>query len=319
VNWQEILKTNLNSFEELCVFLQLNKEQKAQLLQKAPFVLNLPLRLACKIQKGTLDDPILNQFVAKKLELEDIAGFVQDPTQDQDFKQTNKLLKKYASRVLILTTSSCAMHCRFCFRKNFPYETKEKNFEQELEYLKKDTSIEEVILSGGDPLSLSDKKLEQLITQLEAIPHLKRLRLHSRFIIGVPERVTDQLLHTLEKSRFQIWFVLHCNHPLEIDGDVEMAVKKLQKLGIGMLSQSVLLKNINDDFETLKSLCQKLINCGIKPYYLHQLDQVEGTQHFFVDTVKGKDLIAQLHQTMSGYAVPEFVQEEPFKPAKTKL
>ena len=319
VKWQQILKTNLTSIDKLCAYLQLDAEKKEQLIEKATFVLNLPLRLAEKIQKNTLNDPILNQFVPKKIEQEKSSGYVQDPTQDVHFKKSQKLLQKYESRALILSTSSCAMHCRFCFRKNFPYETETKSFENELELLKKDSSIEEVILSGGDPLSLSDEKLSNLITDLEKIQHLKRLRFHTRFPIGIPERITDQFLSILEKSRLQTWFVLHCNHVLELDADVIGALKKIQKLGIPVLSQTVLLKDVNDHVDALQNLFQGLVNCGIKPYYLHQLDRVEGTQHFHVEIQKGQKLLHTLRQKMSGYAIPEFVQEIPNEPSKTKL
>ena len=208
------------------------------------------------------------------------------------------------------------MHCRFCFRQNFPYETKEKGFEEELEYLKNDLSLSEVILSGGDPLSLSDVTLSSLFESLESLPHIRRIRFHSRFPIGIPERIDDSFLKVLASSSKQIYFVIHCNHPRELDPDVIASVAKMRALKVGLLNQSVLLKGVNDDPNTLLSLSESLINAGILPYYLHQLDPVEGAAHFAVPPEVGPELIQHLQARLSGFGVPRLVRETPGLPSK---
>ena len=185
MKWQQIVKNNFTNLERLIDFLQLDETNRKRLLFDSKFVLNLPVRLAEKIQKNCIDDPIFKQFVPLQEEKEEKPGFGLDPVQDQSFQKGSKLLHKYDSRALVLTTSACAMHCRYCFRQNFPYETKVKGYEVELEYLQKHKEIEEVILSGGDPLSLSDEKLKDLVAEIEKISHVKRLRFHTRFVIGI--------------------------------------------------------------------------------------------------------------------------------------
>ena len=190
---------------------------------------------------------------------------------------------------------------------------------KELQLIAQDPSIREVILSGGDPLSLTDHALENLLTGLAAIPHLKMVRFHTRFPVGIPERIDDSLLRILNNCPLQIWFVLHSNHPMELDGDVFDAMNKLRKQGISILNQSVLLKGVNDNVETLKELCEKLVGHGIMPYYLHQLDRVQGAAHFEVDEEKGRALIRQLAAQLPGYAVPKYVREVAGQPSKTLL
>lgn len=314
--WQQELKRNFTDIETLADFLNLDMENRKALLEKPRFILNLPHRLARKIEKNNIDDPIFKQFVPTVHETQSSLGFSQDPTEEKAFRQEKKLLHKYTSRALIVTTSSCAMHCRYCFRQNFPYETEQKDFANELRYLQRHQEIEEVILSGGDPLSLPDYKLEALVQEIEKIPHVKRLRFHTRFLIGIPERITQQLCDLLEKCSLQVWFVLHVNHPAELDQDVIDAIQKIAKLGIPVLNQSALLKGVNDSFEVHKELCISLSNIGVIPYYLNQLDPVEGAQHFEVSDQKGLELITKLREEVSGYAVPQFVKEVPFEKSK---
>ena len=247
------------------------------------------------------------------LSLESITSkkFALDPVKDQSFRKEKKLLQKYKGRSLLLATSACAMHCRFCFRQNFPYEKKISDFSDELKRIAGQKEINEIILSGGDPLSLDDTKLQQLIQDLNTIPHIKRLRFHTRFPIGIPERIDESFLSCLASSKQQIYFVLHVNHPKELDNDVFFHLKKLQALGVVLLSQSVLLKEINDDVKTLSHLFESLSDHGIIPYYLHRLDKIQGGAHFEVDTKKGIELIQKLRNHLSGYSVPRFVEEVP--------
>lgn len=282
------------------------------------FPLNLPQRLAAKITKGTFDDPLLKQFLPTKEEENPPPSFLEDPVSDRSFQKTASLLQKYQGRALLTLTSACAMHCRYCFRQNYPYHA-EKNFAQELEILRSDPSLHEVILSGGDPLSLSDETLKSLIASLCQIPHLKLLRFHTRFPIGIPERITGAFLEILSTCSLQVIFVIHVNHPKELDDEIFLALKKVSFLGIPILCQSVLLAGVNDDHAVLKELFLTLAHHGILPYYLHQLDRIKQGHHFEVPVEKGKRLIKTLRKELPGYALPKYVQEIPFESSKTEI
>jgi EF-P beta-lysylation protein EpmB len=319
VLWRQIQKENFHSLKALIEYLEISSDLQKALLDRSHFPLNLPKRLAEKIEKNSLEDPIFRQFVPLKDEKETLPGFVLDPVEDQSFCKSSKMLQKYEGRALLLTTSACAMNCRFCFRQNFPYETKESSFTKEIEILKEDASIHEVILSGGDPLSLSDETLSFLFSSLEEISHIQRIRFHTRFPIGIPERIDDSFLSCLAQSSKQIFFVIHCNHPNELDEDVILSLKKVLRLGIPVLSQSVLLKGVNDNPEILLSLYEKLINAGVIPYYLHELDPVQGASHFLVSQEKAISLIQYLQTKISGYGVPRLAKEEPHRKSKTLI
>ncbi len=316
MQWRNIQRTNFTSLEELANYLELT-ECARQLLNKKPaFILNLPRRLASKIKKNCLTDPIFRQFVPLVEEEKKTLGFVSDPVGDTLAQCSSKLLHKYKGRALLVTTSACAMHCRYCFRKNFPYETKIKSYDKELELLSQDDTIEEIILSGGDPLSLSNESLRELLSQFKTI---KRVRFHTRFPIGIPERIDEGFLNCLKEFPFQYWFVIHVNHPLELDEDVWTALAKIQKLGIPVLNQAVLLKGVNDSEEVLEELFRKLSNHGIFAYYLHQLDRVQGSAHFEVEEARGLELIQYLQTVLPGYAVPKYVREIQGHPSKTPI
>ncbi len=307
--WRQIQRKNFTNIEKLLEFLQLPPELSAKVLKKNSFPLNLPLRLAEKIPKGTIDDPIFRQFVPLvEEEMTGSEGFSCDPLLENSFKKTPRLLHKYHGRVLLVTTGSCAMHCRYCFRRHFDYFP-EPTFTEEYQLIADDPSVNEVILSGGDPLSLSDKTLRTLLENLSAIPHIKKIRFHTRFPIGIPERIDDEFIALLNSCRLRIWFVIHCNHPNELDEDVSNALERIQKSGIVILNQSVLLKGVNDTPETMAALCQLLVDKGIVPYYIHQLDKVEGAAHFEVPEREGLQLIEKLRRLLPGYAVPRYVRE----------
>lgn len=317
--WKTILKQNFTDWRKLAYFLQLSPDQQQIILPKANFPLNLPRRLAEKIKKGTLDDPLLRQFLPTKTELELVDNFVQDPVSDRSFQREERLLHKYEGRVLLICTSACAMHCRYCFRQNFDYPNSPKLFEKELELIAADNTIREVILSGGDPLSLNNEILGQLFYSLEQIPHLQRLRIHTRFPIGIPERLDSEFIDLIEKTALQTYFVIHANHPTELDQEIFSRLKALQKKGAIILSQSVLLRGVNDDLMTLKTLCEDLSNHGVIPYYIHQLDRVSGSALFEVAQEKGIELMNNLSKCLSGYAVPRYVQEIAGQPGKTPI
>lgn len=316
--WRLILKKNFTRVESLADFLELNEEQRAQLVLKPKFPLQVPLRLAEKMMKGTLEDPLVRQFLPTCQELDSRSDFMVDPVCDAAFREEGKLLHKYEGRVLLVCTSACAMHCRYCFRQNFDYET-EKLFEKELAWIEQDLSIHEVILSGGDPLSLSDEALGDLLERLSKFPHVRRIRLHTRFPIGIPERIDEDFLSLLLSLPQQVYVIIHCNHPRELDNEVLESLKALQRIGCVVMNQAVLLRGVNDDVHTLKQLCEQLANQGILSYYLHQLDRVQGAAHFEVTEGEGHVLMAEIAKQLPGYAVPKYVREVAGEPYKTPL
>jgi KamA family protein len=211
------------------------------------------------------------------------------------------------------------MNCRYCFRQHYPYETEKTLFQEEIAAINADPTLSEIILSGGDPLSLSNNALEMLLMSLSSIPHVKRIRFHTRFPLGIPERIDEEFLSILSRASKQIVFVIHCNHTNECDDDIFKALKSVQRLGIPILSQSVLLRGVNDSLSALKELFETLSNQGIIPYYLHQLDRVQGAAHFEVSEEKGLKLIEELTAQLSGYAVPKYVREVPHLPNKSPV
>ncbi len=304
--WREIQKENFTDHQKLAQFLQIDPHL---IWKDRQFPLNLPRRLAEKIVKSSLDDPILRQFLPQIQETEEKPGFSFDAVGDIPSRTADRLLHKYEGRALLLPTSACAMHCRYCFRKNFPYAEGKTDFSDEINAIAEDPSIEEVLLSGGDPLSLSNRALSQLLQKLDALAHVKRIRFHTRFPIGIPERIDAELLRIFAELRSQLFFVIHCNHPRELDEEIFAALRGVQRLGIPVLTQTVLLRGVNDTIAVLKELFTLFIDHGILPYYLHQLDRVVGTSHFEVPIEEGKMLIAKLAAEMSGYALPRYVQE----------
>ncbi|MBI3900687.1 MAG: KamA family radical SAM protein, partial [Chlamydiia bacterium] len=234
--WRKIQRENFTSLANLKKFLELTPQQCEALAERSAFPLNLPKRLAEKIEKGRIDDPLFLQFVPLKKELETTPAFTADAVGDLLAIRAPKYLQKYASRVLLLPTGACAMHCRYCFRQHYPYSPLQTGWEEEVNLVRQDLSLREVILSGGDPLSLNQKPLRALIEALDSIPHLQRIRFHTRFPIGIPERIDAEFLSLLASCSKQIWFVTHVNHPRELDQEVLHALKTIQKLGIPVLN-----------------------------------------------------------------------------------
>lgn len=315
--WQKILTNNFKKINNLIDFLQLKPSLAKNILKDPYFSLNLPMRLAEKIEKNNIDDPIFKQFVPDLSENKTKKGFCEDPTEDQTFNN-NKLLKKYSNRALLLCSSACAMHCRYCFRKNFPYQ-RETDFSLELEEIKKSPCLQEIILSGGDPLMLPNSILKKLLLEIDSFSHIRRIRFHTRMPIAIPERIDQEFLNILASLKKQIVFVTHINHKKELDSDVLEGLKKIQSLKIPVLNQSVLLKNVNDNVNSLLELNEELSSSGIIPYYLHQLDKVKGSHHFEVPVKKGLKLVSNLRSLTSGYNIPEYVKEIPCKKNKTPV
>ena len=312
---------NFTDIDKLISFLQIDQKNEKQILKTSSFKLNLPARLAEKIKKNDPSDPIFKQFVPTKEETKKSEGFSTDPLCEQDFQENNFLIQKYHNRALLITSQSCAMNCRFCFRRYFPY--KQTSLKEKItaidKHIAKNKNLNEIILSGGDPLSLNNKELKEIFSHLNAISHLTRIRLHTRFLTAFPERIDEELLRILSDTDKQIIFVIHANHPSELDEEIFASIKKLQKLTIPVFSQTILLKGINDNPSTLNDLYNLLTNKGVIPYYLHQLDKVAGARHFEVPVAKGKTIVKKLRQINSGYAVPAYVKEEPHKTSKTLI
>lgn len=316
--WRQILRQNFTQWEALADFLELDADQRQIILTKSHFPLNLPRRLAEKITKHTLNDPILHQFLPTIMEKEISPDFFTDPVGDCAAQETPKLLHKYQGRALLVCSGACAMHCRYCFRQNYSYDS-DHHYSKEIQLISEDPTIHEVLLSGGDPLSLSDRILQELTQELGAIPHVKRIRFHTRFPIGIPERLDEPFLALLAKIPCQVLFVIHANHPIELDEEVLQRIKSLQYLGVNILHQAVLLRHVNDDIDTLTSLFEKLVDNGIMPYYLHQLDRVQGAAHFEVAESVGLRLMSELGKRLPGYAIPRYVREIAGEASKTLL
>ncbi len=275
-----------------------------------------------RIRHGDPDDPLLRQVLPVAGESAETAGFVPDAVGDAASTRVPGLIHKYTGRALLLGSAACAIHCRYCFRRHYPYETTPRSlsqFDQALQTVRNDQSIEEIILSGGDPLMMTDERLQELVKMIADIPNIRRLRIHTRLPVVIPDRVTDHLLQILRQSRVAPWLVLHCNHAQEIDEAVAVAMRQLTNAGIPLLNQSVLLRGINDNIETLVSLSQRLVDLRCTPYYLHQLDRVSGVAHFEVPIPQGRELVTEMRNRLPGYAVPRYVCEIPGDPAKRIL
>ncbi len=320
--WQQQLADAITSPAELFRLLNL-PEHYLEAAKRASqlFPLKVTHSYLSRIKKGDIHDPLLRQVLPLIDELEEDPAYSVDPVGDISSTVVAGLLHKYNSRVLLMPTSVCGIHCRYCFRRHYPYsEHKTSNsWQQAIDYTRKDSSIHEVILSGGDPLSLSNNKLFRLLDLLEKIPHLQRIRFHSRYPVILPSRINPELSDYLQHHRCKIVMVLHCNHPNELDKSVLQALQRLKNSGISLLNQSVLLKNINDDVSVLRSLSERLFEYGVQPYYLHQLDKVQGAQHFAVSDEAAKSILQALRNQVSGYLVPQLVRENKGDLAKQPL
>lgn len=286
------------------------------------FPLRVPRSYVARMEYGNPNDPLLRQVLPLAEETQFNPHFTTDPVADQAAVKQQGLLQKYQGRVLLMTTPVCAIHCRYCFRRHFPYaehSSRQADEAKIMEQIASDSSIHEVILSGGDPLSLSDEHLGRLIKQLSQIPHLKRLRIHSRQPIVLPERINDELLNQLSDTRLNTVCVIHCNHANEIDKQVAQVLSNLRQTGTTLLNQAVLLKGINDSSDNLCALSEKLFDNQVLPYYLHMLDKVEGAAHFDISEQQALILMDEMRTRLPGYLVPQLVREISHEPYKTPL
>jgi len=319
-SWKQTLSRAITSPAQLIQILGLGEQLQHKILQQPDFRCLVTPSYLEKIQPGDPDDPLLRQVLP--LREEEKTDGLTDPVGDLDAITIDGLLHKYHGRALLVTTGACAIHCRYCFRRHYPYteaSCKTSRLQSLLDYLHRHPDIEEIILSGGDPLMLDDNRLTHLLKQLEAVPALQTLRIHTRLPVVLPERITRPLLHLLKSSRFRIIMVIHANHASEIANNEIRVLKQLHQTGITLLNQSVLLSGVNDNSDTLIALSKRLHTAYTLPYYLHLLDPVQGAAHFNCNEKTAISLIRQMQAHLPGYLVPRLVREVSGKPSKIAI
>ncbi len=322
-DWQHAMKSMNRDLESLCKDLSINIKD-LPLAQQASrdFALKVPQNFIKRMEKGNTNDPLLLQVLPQAAETFNHNGFSPDPLLESEFNPVPGLVHKYFGRVLLISHPSCAIHCRYCFRRHFNYKANtpgSKRWDQALNYIRQENNIHEVILSGGDPLAATDAALEELITAIAEIPHIRTLRIHTRLPIVMPERMTDRLLNILSQHRLTTIMVLHSNHAQELSGDCVRAIELIRSREIRLYNQSVLLKNINDSVQTQKALLERLYQLNIQAYYLHALDKVQGAEHFFCSDEVAQQIYAKLLTLLPGYMLPKLVREEPQQLSKTGI
>lgn len=319
-DWQAELSGAVSDLDTLFALLDLPKQ--AQIHTPKQFGLRVPHAFIKKMKKGDINDPLLRQVLPDTKETWTIGGYSTDPLDENNHNPIKGLLHKYQSRVLLTVTGACAVHCRYCFRQHFDYHANQPStheMDAVIGYITKHTEVDEVILSGGDPLSLSNKRLKLWLDKIADIAHIRTVRLHTRLPVVLPNRVDDELITLIRHYQKNIVIVLHINHPNEIDDQLIAKTKQLKDAGATLLNQSVLLADINDDIHTLSKLSQDLFGAGILPYYLHILDKVQGAAHFDIAISDAIRLYWQLLEVLPGYLVPKLVQELPNRPFKTPI
>ncbi len=321
-DWQSAVKSMICSLDELCEALDLSLADLDACYQaEQDFPVKVPLGYLKRIKKRDAHDPLLLQVLPQATEVGDTL-FVVDPLEEQRFSPVPGLIHKYHGRVLLISNPACAIHCRYCFRRHFPYQNNTpglKNWSKAFDYIRGNGTVREVIFSGGDPLLSSDAFLQQLLGQLVGIRHVTTLRFHTRLPVVIPQRVTDQLLQIITATQLKVVMVLHINHINEISAEVVEAVKLLQSHDVRLLNQSVLLKGVNDTDTAQVSLLEKLHQLDIQAYYLHTLDRVKGAEHFLVSDMEAVKLYQQLMRQLPGYMLPKLVRELPNENSKKLL
>jgi EF-P beta-lysylation protein EpmB len=322
-HWQRLWREAVRDPRELLALLDLDLAAAGiSEAAAAQFPLRVPRGFVARMRPGDLHDPLLRQVLPVDAEMRAVPGFSLDAVGDGAAKMADGVIHKYRGRALLVATGSCAVHCRYCFRRHFPYaeETAARDdWSVAVAAIAADPTIDEVILSGGDPLSLATPKLAALTAQLAAIPHLRRLRIHSRLPVVLPERVDAELLQWLSALPWPVAFVIHANHAREFDAGVDAAMARLRGSGVQLLNQAVLLRGVNDSVDALADLSERSFAAGVLPYYLHQLDRVEGVAHFEVPDDEARALHAALAARLSGYLVPKLVREIPGDSGKRAL
>ena len=321
--WKQELADAVRDPAELCDLLHLDPAV-AQKSKKAsgdfPFL--VPRGFISRMQPGNPNDPLLLQVLPRLEELDDMPGFVSDPVGEQPARRGTGLIQKYHGRCLLLVTGGCAVHCRYCFRREFPYAesgASPASFAAAVNEIREDESIHEVILSGGDPLLIDDTLLEALIHDIASVSHVRRLRIHSRLPVVLPSRITENFLRIMNETQLTVCLVIHANHAAELDSTVAESLRKISPVVALRFNQAVLLRGVNDTAESLIRLSERLLDLGVTPYYLHLLDPVRGASHFDVPEETGIHLVRELRNRLPGYAVPRLAREHPGSPSKTWL
>lgn len=331
-NWQSQLNDLISDPEELLALLNLSASdlKSQQLLSHhahQQFKLRVPRQFVTKMQIGNAYDPLFLQVFPHHLEMQNIegqiqAGFSADPLGELEANTLPGMLHKYKSRILMTITGACAIHCRYCFRRHFPYHEnlpKSKDWQSIAQYILDHPKINEIILSGGDPLSVSNEKLALWINRFEELPQIETIRLHTRLPVVIPQRIDEDLIKILSTTRCKIIMVVHSNHGNELDADFDVAMRKLSEINVTLFNQSVLLKGINDNFQTLSQLSYRLFDARVLPYYLHVLDKVQGASHFLITDAEAQTIYQALLKELSGYLVPKLVRESSGELHKTPL
>ncbi|WP_323751298.1 EF-P beta-lysylation protein EpmB [Marinobacter sp.] len=323
-SWQTILSRSVSSPEQLLERLNLPAERWFEGAQNGHdlFPVRVPEPFIQRMEPGNPNDPLLRQVLPVADETIELSGFVRDPLEENTAIQTTGLIRKYHSRALLMVTGQCAINCRYCFRRHFPYNDHKLSREDRdlvINALNSSPEINEVILSGGDPLAVNDRLLSQWVDLLDSVPNLKRLRIHSRLPVVIPQRVCDDMLAWLNRTRLQKVLVVHVNHPAEIDQPTRDAFQRLKQAGVTLLNQSVILKGVNDNAATLTELSETLFDAGVLPYYLHAFDPVAGAHHFDVSDHRAATLVRKMLETLPGFLVPKLVREVPGESSKTPI
>lgn len=322
-DWLLQLADVITDPDELLHILQIDSDETLLAGREAKrlFALRVPRAFVARMEKGNPDDPLLRQVLTSSQEFIAAPGFSTDPLEEQH-SVVPGLLHKYRNRALLLVKGGCAVNCRYCFRRHFPYADNpgnKRNWQRALDYIAAHPELDEIIFSGGDPLMAKDHELDWLLAQLEAIAHVKRLRIHSRLPVVIPARITDTLAARFAHSSLQILLVNHINHAREIGDEFRTGMAALRKAGVTLLNQSVLLRGVNDNAQTLADLSNALFDAGVMPYYLHVLDKVQGAAHFMVSDEEARRIMRELLTLVSGYMVPKLAREIGGEPSKTPL
>jgi EF-P beta-lysylation protein EpmB len=322
-DWLTQLADVITDPDELLHILELNADEELLAGRDARrlFALRVPRAFVARMEKGNPHDPLLCQVLTSKEEFVAAPGFSTDPLEEQH-SVVPGLLHKYRNRALLLVKGGCAVNCRYCFRRHFPYSDNQgnkRNWQAAISYIGEHPELDEIIFSGGDPLMAKDSELDWLISELEAIPHIKRLRIHSRLPIVIPARITETLVARIARSRLQVILVNHINHAQEIGDEFRAVMANLRQAGVTLLNQSVLLRDVNDNAQTLAQLSNALFDAGVMPYYLHVLDKVQGAAHFMVSDDEARMIMRELLTMVSGYMVPKLAREIGGEPSKTPI
>tara|TARA_R110002072_G_scaffold112331_2_gene241329 strand:- start:45188 stop:46213 length:1026 start_codon:yes stop_codon:yes gene_type:complete len=321
-SWKERLSQSRLTTQALLHYLELASHPLANSEAEKLFELSVPPGYLKKIKKQDPLDPLLLQILPQNQELIEVAGYTDNPLDEADYSPVKGLIHKYKHRVLLVASSTCAINCRYCFRRAFPYEEHRQSrsdWQNALDYVRNNDQIDEVILSGGDPLIQTNNALLWLLGEIDSIPHIKRIRIHTRILTSLPERLDETLLNGLKALNTALVIVTHCNHPNELGDELKPVFNQLRAINITLLNQSVLLKDVNDNADTLTTLSKDLFQLGILPYYLFLLDPVSGAAHFNVSEQKAKTLYALLQSKLPGYLVPRLSIEIPGNPSKTLI